>query len=84
MMHMCRMYRNFKISWLLLFVLTAPILQAQRSQPGLNNIQVAWQLINSFYVDTVNAEALSREPLRLCWVLLIPIRYLFLQKMLSR
>lgn len=61
MMLMCRMYRNFKISWLLLFVLTAPILQAQRSQPGLNNIQVAWQLINSFYVDTVNAEALSRE-----------------------
>lgn len=61
MMLMLRKYRIWNIICLLTFVLAAPTLQAQRSQPGLNNIQVAWQLINSFYVDTVDAEAMSRE-----------------------
>ncbi|GAO27590.1 S41 family peptidase [Geofilum rubicundum] len=46
-----------------LLLLIFPVLMAtgQRSEPGLNNIQITWQLITNFYVDTVNTDALARE-----------------------
>lgn len=37
------------------------VVMAQKSDPGLNNFQIAWQLINNFYVDTVNSDILARE-----------------------
>lgn len=46
---------------LVLFLLPAVLVTGQRSEPGLNNIQIAWQLITNFYVDTVNTDALARE-----------------------
>ncbi|MCA1744659.1 MAG: PDZ domain-containing protein [Bacteroidales bacterium] len=46
---------------LVLFLLPALLVTGQRSEPGLNNIQIAWQLITNFYVDTVNTDALARE-----------------------
>lgn len=51
-----------KMRILLLFlVISFGSLFAQKADPGLNNIQIAWQLINNFYVDTVDTEALARE-----------------------
>src|SRR5690606_32289870 len=46
---------------LVIFLLPALLVTGQRSEPGLNNIQIAWQLITNFYVDTVNTDALARE-----------------------
>ncbi len=50
-----------KIRMLLVFLLPFWSLFGQKSEPGLNNIQIAWQLINNFYVDTVDTEILARE-----------------------
>lgn len=50
-----------KIHLLFLFLLPFMATFGQKSDPGLNNIQITWQLINSFYVDTVDSELLARE-----------------------
>jgi carboxyl-terminal processing protease len=47
--------------FLLLLVIPGILANGQRSDPGLNNIQITWQLITNFYVDTVNTDALARE-----------------------
>lgn len=50
-----------KFRLLLLLLLPISVITAQRSDPGLNNIQIAWQLITNFYVDNVDREDLARE-----------------------
>ncbi|MDR2927610.1 MAG: S41 family peptidase [Cytophagaceae bacterium] len=49
-----------QITVILLVLLCVPM-QAQKSDENLRNLQLAWQLINTFYVDTVNKQALSCE-----------------------
>lgn len=46
---------------LILMLLPVGMVNAQKSDSGLNNIQIAWQLINNFYVDTVDSDLLARE-----------------------
>lgn len=46
---------------LILMLFPIGMVNAQKSDPGLNNIQIAWQLINNFYVDTVDSDLLARE-----------------------
>ncbi len=53
--------KSMKFYFLMLFLLPVILVTGQRSEPGLNNIQIAWQLITNFYVDTVNTDALARE-----------------------
>lgn len=58
-----RAIKNVSMRFYFLLLLIFPVLMAtgQRSEPGLNNIQITWQLITNFYVDTVNTDALARE-----------------------
>jgi carboxyl-terminal processing protease len=48
---------------LILLILLLPISNVfgQKPDPALNNIQIAWQLINNFYVDSVDRDLLARE-----------------------
>lgn len=46
---------------LFLLLATFGSVSGQKSNPALNNIQVAWQLINNFYVDSVDSKALAQE-----------------------
>jgi len=50
--------KNFII---IVFLSISLVSQAQRGDTNFNNIQAVWQLINTFYVDTVDRQALSRE-----------------------
>ncbi|SKC17490.1 carboxyl-terminal processing protease [Alkalitalea saponilacus] len=50
-----------KFRLLFIFLLPLTLLTAQRNDPAFNNIQIAWQLITNFYVDTVDSDALARE-----------------------
>jgi carboxyl-terminal processing protease len=51
--------------WLvLLFILFIGNLKAQKYDQDLNNIQVTWQLINSFYVDSIDRSAFAEKTIR--------------------
>lgn len=52
---------SIKFRLIFLFLLPYIALSGQRTDPGLNNIQIAWQLITNFYVDTINSDELARE-----------------------
>jgi len=47
--------------FIILFLIVVGFSHAQRSDSNFSNIQSVWQLINTFYVDTVDRQALSRE-----------------------
>jgi carboxyl-terminal processing protease len=47
--------------FLVFLLLPFIVLTGQRSEPGLNNIQIAWQLITNFYVESVDKENMARE-----------------------
>ena len=46
---------------IIIIVLTSGLARAQKSNQHIESIQATWQLINAFYVDTVNEKALSRK-----------------------
>lgn len=51
--------------WLLfLSILFIGNIKAQKFDQDLNNIQVTWQLINSFYVDSIDRPAFAEEIIR--------------------
>ena len=50
-----------KIRILLILLLPFCNLFGQKTDPAFNNIQVAWQLINNFYVDSVDSDMLAQE-----------------------
>lgn len=49
---------------MLLFIFSVINLSAQRFNQDLNNIQVTWQLINNFYVDTINTGDLAQKTIK--------------------
>lgn len=51
--------------WILLFfVFLFAGVKSQKFNQDLNNIQVTWQLINNFYVDSVNPSELANETIK--------------------
>ncbi len=52
---------SMRFYFFMLMLLPALLVTGQRSDDGLNNIQITWQLITNFYVDTINSDALARE-----------------------
>lgn len=48
----------------LLFILVFIGAKGQKFNQDLNNIQVTWQLINNFYVDSVNTSKLANETIK--------------------
>ena len=46
---------------IIIIVLTTGLARAQKSDSYFENVQATWQLINTFYVDTVNEKALARK-----------------------
>ncbi len=54
---------RFKYLWLLLLVIVLPIkpATAQMFDQDLQKLQLSWQLINTFYVDTVNQDKLTES-----------------------
>ncbi len=58
---MRNMLESLKFRFIFLFLLPSVVLSGQRTDSGLDNIQIAWQLITNFYVDTIDNDELARE-----------------------
>ena len=57
---------RYKLKWLLFFVVFIGIkpVQAQLFDENLQKLQMTWQLINAFYVDTVNQNKLTESGIK--------------------
>jgi len=58
--------KRYKLKWLLFFFVFVGIkpVQAQLFDENLQKLQMTWQLINAFYVDTVNQSKLSENGIK--------------------